>query len=177
MASPTEETSAEVSAVELGETFAEAVTAFQRYRYERFGQRGLSPARVRLILSVAASGGARMGTLATKLGVTGRAVTALVDSLEAEGILTRSPDPYDRRAFIIVLTPAGTALLETIQQLQREVSEALFHPLTAAERRQLAELLERFTGQLRPTNGNGDGEPLPPSAPAPLAPSDHLDPE
>lgn len=148
MSSSTEETSSEVSALELGEVFADAVTAFQRHRYTRFSQRGLSPSKVRLILTVAESGGARMGTLATRLGVTGRAVTALVDNLEAEGILTRTTDPYDRRAFMIVLTPVGSALVETIRQLQQEVNEQLFHSLTAADRRTLAELLAKLTMSL-----------------------------
>lgn len=148
MSSSTEETSSEVSALELGEIFADAVTAFQRYRYSRFGQRGLTPSKVRLILTVAASGGARMGTLANKLGVTGRAVTALVDSLEAEGILTRTADPYDRRAFLIVLTSAGSALLETIEQLRQEVNEQLFRSLSPTERTALAELLSKITTSL-----------------------------
>lgn len=148
MSSSTEETSSAVSAMELGEIFADAVTAFQRHRYTRFGQSGLSPSKVRLILAVADSGGARMGTLAAKLGVTGRAVTALVDSLESEGILTRTTDPYDRRAFLIVLTEAGSALLDTIQQLQREVSEQLFQSLTPEDRRTLAELLGKLTTSL-----------------------------
>ncbi len=63
----------------------------------------LSGARLRVLFAVKEAGSMRMGDLATQLGVAPRTVTDLVDGLEKEGLLTRRPDPTDRRCY-----PAGT---------------------------------------------------------------------
>lgn len=145
---------AAVGAAELGELLAGASRTFARQGLAGFQAHGLSPARVRLIVALAAAGGIRMSGLARQLDVTNRAITGLVDALEGEGIVARRPDPADRRAVRLELTPAGVALADNIERLQREVSEEIFAALPQHERDQLADLLRRFIhtqrGQPRP---------------------------
>lgn len=138
------ETAAPVGAAELGELLIGASRAFTRQGLADFQAHGLSPSRVRLIVALAAVGGIRMSGLARQLGVTNRAVTGLVDALEGEGVVARRPDPDDRRAVWLELTPAGAALADKIERLQREVSEEIFAVLAQDERDQLAVLLRRF---------------------------------
>src|SRR5215471_7087029 len=52
---------------------------------------GLSGPRLRLLLAVEEAGQMRMGDLAAVLGVTARTITTLVDTLEKEVLLARSP--------------------------------------------------------------------------------------
>src|SRR5271169_3756640 len=58
---------------------------------------GLGFARGRVLWSLRESGPVVMRALSQALGVSPRTVTGLVDSLEADGWVTRSPHPNDRR--------------------------------------------------------------------------------
>ncbi|MBB5203605.1 DNA-binding MarR family transcriptional regulator [Inhella inkyongensis] len=51
--------------------------------------------------------GLRMKQLSHYLMVSGGNVTGLTDQLEAEGWVVRTPDPEDRRSWILQLTPQG----------------------------------------------------------------------
>ncbi len=68
-------------------------------------------------------------------------VVALVDDLQARGLVRREPDPTDRRANVVVSTPDGRALFERAQTSARDAEHDLHRELTAAERDQLARLL------------------------------------
>jgi DNA-binding HxlR family transcriptional regulator len=59
------------------------------------------------------SGLVPMRALSQLLGISPRMVTGLVDALEADGSVTRSPHIADRRATIISLTPAAKRSMPT----------------------------------------------------------------
>lgn len=126
-----------------------ASRAYTRYGTTRFSAHGLSPARVQLISAVGEAPGIRMGALAKQLGVTNRAITGLVDALQAEGLLGRQPDPEDRRAFRLALTATGAEQLARIDDLHDAVSADAFADLDNHERGQFAELLQRVIDQTR----------------------------
>lgn len=54
----------------------------------------------------------RIGDLAAELDVSQPTVSDALGALEQKGFATRRPDPGDRRATTIALTPAGSALAE-----------------------------------------------------------------
>jgi DNA-binding MarR family transcriptional regulator len=70
----------------------------------------------------------------------------LLDTLEAEGLLTRTPDPADRRARIVKLTSQGRARLAAARRAVRRMERELLGGLDAAQqdtlRRALATLTE-----------------------------------
>jgi len=86
---------------------------------------GLGFARGRVLWALNESGPVLMRALSQVLGISPRTVTGLVDALEADGWVTRGPDPADRRATIISLTPAAEAALARL----REHYEGLAHDL------------------------------------------------
>ena len=51
--------------------------------------------------------GLKMGELSRRMMVTGGNVTGITDMLEVEGLVVREPDPADRRACRVRLTPEG----------------------------------------------------------------------
>nr|WP_272954556.1 MarR family transcriptional regulator [Kribbella sandramycini] len=86
----------------------------------------------------------RLSELATLLDIVPRSATSLVDDLEAAGLVARRPDPNDRRATLVALTPAGTTLLTTIRRNRRDAMVTLLDRLTTSEQTTLHDLLTRL---------------------------------
>ena len=86
---------------------------------------GLGFARGRVLWALRESGPVVMRALSVTLGVSPRTVTGLVDSLEADGWVTRSPHPVDRRATIISLTPASEVTLTRLTDSYRALARDL----------------------------------------------------
>jgi MarR family transcriptional regulator, transcriptional regulator for hemolysin len=55
----------------------------------------------------------------------------LIDRLEASGYVERQPDPVDRRAKRVVMTPKGTRLLAQIQKVGKEVNAEIMAGIPA----------------------------------------------
>ena len=78
--------------------------AFERWANRKAGEAGASVPRLRLLNAVHCHGPQKMADLAEALTVTPRNVTALVDGLEAEGLVRRVPHSTDRRVTLVELT-------------------------------------------------------------------------
>ena len=100
-ASSTEGTS---SSAALGLQTAAFVDEFERWAHRRAVEAGASLPRLRLLYSLHCNGPRKMADLADELAVTPRNVTALVDGLEADGLVRRLPHSTDRRVTLIELT-------------------------------------------------------------------------
>ncbi|WP_411082333.1 MarR family winged helix-turn-helix transcriptional regulator [Streptomyces sp. cmx-18-6] len=103
---------------------------------------GITPAQFRLLRTVASYDAApRMADLAQRLDVVPRAVTTLVDALEASGRVRRAPDPDSRRVVRIEITDEGRATLRSLRAARRAAAEEILAPLTAGQREVLGGLL------------------------------------
>src|SRR5438105_4208842 len=76
----------------------------------------LTRAQLRILAQLRQDGPAAVSQLASQLGVTLPSITATVDRLVQGSLVTREDDPNDRRRVINKLTPAGTALIERLQE-------------------------------------------------------------
>lgn len=99
------------------ETFA--AIRWLHSRTHRFMERwvdkhGLSEGRMQLLMTLRHQGDQPLGILAEALHVSPRNVTGLVDHLERSGLVTRVPDPEDRRSVRAHLTAHGRALVDRI---------------------------------------------------------------
>ncbi|MER7159189.1 MarR family winged helix-turn-helix transcriptional regulator [Streptomyces lydicus] len=112
-----------------------------------------TPAQSRLLRIVAHYRGTppRMADLAERLEVVPRAVTTLVDGLEAHGAVRRVPDPANRRVVRIELTDTGRTALRALRSARRAAAEEILAPLTAEQREVLGGLLSTLV--------DGPGEP------------------
>lgn len=86
----------------------------------------------------------RLSELAARLGIVPRSATSVVDDLEAAGLVARRPDPHDRRATLVDLTPDGRQILATLRQNRRDIMAGQLARLSPAEQRTLARLLQRL---------------------------------
>lgn len=69
-------------------------------------------------------------------------ITGLVDRLEARGLVKRVENPEDRRAFKVVLTPAGKKLVHTIQPHYYEAAEVVWSGIPVARAEQILKELQ-----------------------------------
>jgi DNA-binding MarR family transcriptional regulator len=93
---------------------------------------GASTARLKL-LTFLAEGPRRSTDIASFFGYAPRTVTQAVDSLEQNGLVTRSPVCGDRRAKLVHITDAGRAMLEQGLPLYDAIVSRTFGSLTKEE--------------------------------------------
>jgi DNA-binding MarR family transcriptional regulator len=79
-------------------------------RVQAAGGTGFRAAHTRLLPHLGPSG-TRLTDLADKAGISKQAAGKLVDDLEAQGIVTREPDPADGRALLVRYTDKGVQSL------------------------------------------------------------------
>jgi DNA-binding MarR family transcriptional regulator len=81
--------------------------------------------------------------LAASNGCTPPTMTGIVDTLEKKGLVTRQPNPADRRSLLVTLTEKGRALEGSTPNLERIYASCCVG-LSAEEFRQLGSLLEKL---------------------------------
>ncbi|WP_051461722.1 MarR family winged helix-turn-helix transcriptional regulator [Tomitella biformata] len=107
---------------------------------------GINPSQARALRALARAGHPlRSGELAERLRIQARSGTDVIDGLEAGGLVRREPDPADRRAVQVELTPAGVELAKQIGAAQRSASAEFFAVLPATEQEALRSLLDHLT--------------------------------
>ncbi len=109
---------------------------------------GLGFARGRVLWSLRESGPVVMRALSEALGVSPRTVTGLVDSLEADGWVTRSPHPSDRRATIVSLTPASEATLIKLTDSYRTLAHDLLGDVSDDDLARCRTVIYQLEGRL-----------------------------
>lgn len=137
----------EVSEVELLMRLA------RRWRWlgaEEEGEHALSPHQQRGLLALAhlgrragpgAAPGVRVSHLAEHLGIAARSATEVADALESAGLLTRSPDPADRRAVLLALTDEGRQVVGRVRSRRRAAAEEALSVLSPKDRTELRRIL------------------------------------
>jgi DNA-binding MarR family transcriptional regulator len=85
--------------------------------------------------------------LADLANVTRATMTGLIDTLERDGLVTREPDPVDRRMMAVKLTAKGHSLLHRVLPGHFQCMAALMAPLSETERKTLVRLLLKITPQ------------------------------
>jgi len=78
------------------------------------------------------------------LMLTSSGTTKRLDKLEQAGLVTREPDPDDRRGTLIALTEEGRALIDRLTEAHLANEARLLEALTANERDELAALLRKL---------------------------------
>ncbi|WP_405696610.1 MarR family winged helix-turn-helix transcriptional regulator [Streptomyces sp. NBC_01185] len=126
----------------LAEQLLRLTRRLQRIQGRQLEPIGITPAQFRLLRTTAHYDGApRMADLAERLDVVPRAVTTLVDGLEASGRVRRAPDPTNRRVIRIEITEEGRAVLRSMRDARKAAAEEILAPLTAEQREVLGGLL------------------------------------
>jgi DNA-binding MarR family transcriptional regulator len=111
---------------------------------ERLAPFGVDPRQFAVLHEVALEPGRSQQALAARTGVPKSGMVALLDDLEARGLVERQRS--DRRTHALHLTRAGGDLLRRTAATAMAHDDELAKPLTATERRQLVALLGKLAG-------------------------------
>ena len=82
--------------------------------------------------------------LTTSLMLTSGGMTGRLDRLERRGLVTRAPDPSDRRGLTITLTAQGRALVDEAVTAGLDAQREVLEQLPAQSRHQLSALLREL---------------------------------
>jgi MarR family transcriptional regulator, lower aerobic nicotinate degradation pathway regulator len=106
---------------------------------------GLRWADYAVLHHVEAQGPVAQRELAAALRIQPSNIVALLDELERRGLLTRAPDPADRRRHRVELTRRGHLALQRATKAARAAEADLLAPLSPSEQRDFHALLARLT--------------------------------
>lgn len=88
--------------------------------------------------------GVKMSELSRMLLVSNGNATAVVDRLEVDGLVARSPSDLDRRTVYVALTPAGLAQFEGLAADHERAVDTHFAGLSEGDLDTLTDILKRM---------------------------------
>jgi DNA-binding MarR family transcriptional regulator len=111
---------------------------------DTMGELEVSPGLFGMLVIIEANPGLKQTELAHAAQLDRSSLVPALDKLEARGLVARRASEEDRRVNGLWLTVDGTALLKTLKQRVAKHEQRLARNLSATERSQLVELLQRI---------------------------------
>lgn len=88
--------------------------------------------------------------MAEQLMISTSHLSRVIDKVEALGLVARTPDPHDRRANLVVMTPAGREVVKSVApHIAETLDRVIHHTLSPDEINTLIELLGRIEHESR----------------------------
>jgi MarR family transcriptional repressor of emrRAB len=110
---------------------------------------GLAELEFRLLLNLFARGGSAFpGELCPALAQSPANLTRISDLLVERGLITRAPDPDDRRKLAMSITPAGEQLAKDLTPQLTSHMTRLYRDFSDQDRTQFMEYIKRLVGAL-----------------------------
>ena len=106
----------------------------------------LRGSQFRVLAMVPRDGGRRLTELAVIAAMTKQAMAEVVAELADAGLVTLAPDPADRRAKLVSLTPTGRQAADAARDVLARVQQHWAERLGAAEAETLVRLLRTVAG-------------------------------
>jgi DNA-binding MarR family transcriptional regulator len=119
----------------------------QAYAKQAFGPLGLTDGSYGVLVALRRSGAPFELTpteLARHRMMSSGGMTLVVDRLERDGLVERSPNPQDRRGSLVRLTKAGKEAVDRAMERHAAAEQALVEGLSERDREQLAKLLRKL---------------------------------
>ncbi|WP_336083219.1 MarR family winged helix-turn-helix transcriptional regulator [Nocardia sp. SSK8] len=105
---------------------------------------GLTPHQARALRVTGEHDGLRLSAIAEALRISPRSATEVIDALEQADLVTRRPDPTDRRAVLVTVTTRGRRTLATLAAARTKEADEFFARLTDQERTALRDILGKL---------------------------------
>ncbi|MFG1398088.1 MarR family winged helix-turn-helix transcriptional regulator [Roseixanthobacter pseudopolyaromaticivorans] len=109
---------------------------------------GLTAGEARTLVYANLHPGLRQTALAVRMNVEPMTLVGFLDKLEAQGLISRTPDPNDRRAKTVNLTPAADAILSSVLAAAAGVRMSALEGLSESEKDTFRKALEQIRTNL-----------------------------
>lgn len=130
--------------VQLVDTVAKKLRQLQR---GTISDADLTPAQYSVLSLLWERDGRQFNELASACCCSPSTITGIVDTMERNGLVTRVPNPEDRRSLLARLTGRGRALQKATPSLD-QIFESCCEGIQPDELRQLSELLRKLNDTL-----------------------------
>lgn len=131
---------------DLGELCGRATRRLAKAERPLLDQHGLSMWQYIVLTALAREPARSQLELSRAIDYDKTRLIALLDELEAAGLITRRPDPNDRRARLVSLTPEGTRRRAAARGAIREMEEGVLADLDPTTRSLLRKGLRHLAG-------------------------------
>lgn len=142
------------ASVELREAtvdiLSDLVEAFGQMLGRAAAELDLTSARAELVFLLTQHGPQRQRRVAELLGTSPQQAAVMVDALVERGLLSRSPDPTDRRAVLVGVTDRGQRTGARIEAMRARSAERLLGDLGDDRVTELSELVQHLLDRVRP---------------------------
>jgi DNA-binding MarR family transcriptional regulator len=132
----------------IGMLLRDADTAFNRYLTARLAAHGATFGQFQHLRNLWVEDGLTQAELSRRIGIEMASSTAILDSLESQGLITRIRNSADRRKINVLLTRAGAALETRLMACAADANKRASKGLTKAEVAQLfaiaGQVIENF---------------------------------
>jgi DNA-binding MarR family transcriptional regulator len=122
--------------------------AIRRAYDKRLSSLGLNLTEANTLAYLTEHGTIAQTRLAQRLGMGRASMGSTIDTLLARRLLTRSPDPNDRRVWLVGVSTEGRRVAGSVERIDRLLREDLREGLSRRERQQLASTLLRLKANL-----------------------------
>lgn len=133
----------------LGALISELSRLFARNFNARVRHHGLTQPQWQALAILWRREGMRQAELAELLNVQPISLARLIDRMESAGWVERRPDPTDRRAIQLYLTPKAEPILQEMTNAAAASRDAAFSDFDDIQREQLLDSLNRMKTNLR----------------------------
>lgn len=105
---------------------------------------GLKPVEFSVLSLISHNPGITSRQLCSTLNIQPPNLVGMINQLQRRELITRRPHPHDGRAMGLHLTPSGRKLVKQAELTAAELEETATARLSAAERKQLMQLLRKI---------------------------------
>jgi DNA-binding MarR family transcriptional regulator len=120
-------------AIGIGMLLREADMGFNRHLRQELAAHAVTFGQFQHLRNLWVENGLTQAELSRRVGIEMASSTAILDSLEAEGLITRERNATDRRKINVFLTPAGAALKKPLMARAAKANRRARRGLTDAE--------------------------------------------
>jgi MarR family transcriptional regulator, transcriptional regulator for hemolysin len=140
---------------EIAVSIVDVARMLRTYADQRARQFGISRAQWTVLMRLDRSEGLNQSELAEILDLQPISLTRLLDRLAGNGLIERRPDPNDRRANRLYLTPAARPLLKQLTSLGEDVMQIVLQNVDESAQEQLLRNLDTMKNNLRAAINRG----------------------
>ena len=112
---------------------------------------GITFTQCHALVEIGRAGTVSLSALAERLDLDNSTTSRTVQNLVSAGIARREPDPADRRAVVIALSPSGEALFQRVEGNMTNQFESIWNRIPDNKREQVLESIDLLVDALHQT--------------------------